>query len=143
MTARSAGGNADDLVRLALAERPQRAGGYLYLRGHHTTGKLAERLAEAGQVCREQIVYDQRALPLAAAARAAIDGGEGAVVPLFSARTAALFARSASGLDLGSARAICLSANVAARIANAGFGEVRVVAQPTADAIVQEIAAII
>lgn len=143
MAARSAGGNADDLVRLALAERPRRAGGYFYLRGHHTTGNLAERLAEAGQVCREQIVYDQQALPLAAAARAAISGGEGAVVPLFSARTAALFARSAKGLDLGSARAICLSANVAACVENAGFSEVRVVAKPTADAIVQEIAAII
>lgn len=91
----SAGGNADDLVAMIAAEAP--AGPLLHLRGTHTRGQVAERLGRAGIPTREAVIYDQPAQELSAEARAALDGESAVILPLFSVRSAAQFAKAPPG----------------------------------------------
>lgn len=85
-----AGPNAEGLVAALLAARPQ--GPLLHLRGEHARGDVAGRLRAAGLDAREAVAYRQEALPPTPEARAALDGGNPLVAPLFSPRSAALLA---------------------------------------------------
>jgi uroporphyrinogen-III synthase len=142
LSARAADGTAEGLLRLALGEGLGKTGDFLYLRGRHTARDLAEKLVAGGCPAREQVVYDQQAVPLSDDARDALAGGP-VLVPLFSPRTARLFAAGAAGIDLDRATALCISDNVAVAIAKAGFGRVIVANDPTAESLTREIAAII
>ncbi|WP_353473442.1 uroporphyrinogen-III synthase [Salipiger sp. H15] len=93
MTPRVAGGDAESLLALVLAEAP--GGRLLHLRGTHARGEVAARLAAAGQPCAEAVIYDQPTRPLTAEAVAALRGQVPVVVPLFSPRSAAIFAEAA------------------------------------------------
>jgi len=88
--AQMCGKTADDLVEYLLQNRPSET--LVHLRGRHSRGNIAERLSEAGLTCREQIVYDQRLLPLTVEAEAALAASKDVIVPLFSPRTARQFA---------------------------------------------------
>ncbi|QYK41973.1 MAG: uroporphyrinogen-III synthase [Paracoccaceae bacterium] len=92
--ARSAGGDAAALVGLLLAG--PRSGRLLHLRGADSRGEVAATLAAAGIPTDEAIIYEQRAQPLLPAARAWLDQTRKVIVPLFSPRTAQLFAAEAS-----------------------------------------------
>ena len=127
-------------MQLALDHATGGEGAFLYLRGRHTSRDLAARLNAGGRTAREQIVYDQRAVPLSPTALSALRAGP-VIVPLFSPRTARLFVDAASGLDLSASTALCISDRVAAEVASLGFGRVIVTAEPTADAVTREIAA--
>ena len=87
---RSASGDADALLDLIRAERPDAA--LLHVRGRHARGDLARRLTALGIPCDELVLYDQKALSLIPEARAALDGPDPVIVPLFSPRTAQKFA---------------------------------------------------
>ncbi len=89
----NAGGNSDDLVETIIAARPQ--GPIVHLHGTHVTGGVASRLTAAGLACSEAVVYDQVACPANAELRTLLDQTSPAIVPLFSARSARLFADSA------------------------------------------------
>lgn len=89
----SAQGDADALVALILS-RGER-GPLLHLHGRETRGDVAARLAAAGVTATGVAVYAQEAQPLSPAARAALDGAGPVIVPLFSPRTAELFAATA------------------------------------------------
>ena len=128
LDARSADGDADALVALvssqALGQR------LLHLRGAHSRGDVAARLTVAGAPTAERIVYDQRALPLSDAARAALHGAAPVIVPLFSPRSAALFAAGQPGpapLYLA-----CMSAAVAQKTAGLTARARRIAASPDA-----------
>jgi uroporphyrinogen-III synthase len=84
-----AGGDAEALLRLLLADAPR--GPLLHLRGAHARGDLAARLTAAGLPCDEAVIYDQRALGLNAPARAALSGAGTVLLPLFSPRSVRLF----------------------------------------------------
>ncbi|MGR3479809.1 uroporphyrinogen-III synthase [Salipiger marinus] len=86
-------GDAESLLALILDHAPE--GPLLHLRGTFARGGLAERLTAAGLPVREAVVYDQPARPLTPEARAALQGDRPVVVPLFSPRTARLFAAEA------------------------------------------------
>jgi len=86
---------ADALVE-ALSERRPPAP-LLHLRGRHTRGAIAERLGAAGIEIRAQEIYDQRLVAPGDAARAALDGPEPVIAPLFSPRTARQFADTCAG----------------------------------------------
>lgn len=92
-TVRSGGGSADALVATIQSARPEAP--LLHLRGAHARGAVAARLSRAGIRTDEAVVYDQPALPLPDGVRAHLDGPVPLVVPLFSPRTAGLFAELA------------------------------------------------
>ncbi|MDB2407320.1 uroporphyrinogen-III synthase [Jannaschia sp.] len=75
----------------ALAQRiPQDAPPLLHLRGAVQRGDLAAALRARDLAARDAVIYTQDALPLTQEARAALD--HPTLVPLFSPRSAALFA---------------------------------------------------
>ena len=86
----SAQGDAEALIALVLASHDQ--GPLLHLRGRDARGDIAPRLAAQGRPAHGAIVYAQDPQPLTPAARIALDGSTPVVVPLFSPRSAALFA---------------------------------------------------
>lgn len=139
LVALAAAGTADDLLQLAVQYPPPKGLHFLYLRGRHTAKCVAEKLNELGCATLDQIVYDQLEIPLGPEARALFNGAP-VLVPLFSPRTAALFAIEAATLDLSGAIAICLSDNVAAALAGLALPSIRVVNAPTAEAVTREIA---
>ena len=140
----SAGGDVDDLARLAAARLGPGRGALLHVAGSKVAGDLAGRLAAAGYLYRREVLYDARPVDrLPAAAAAVLASGDAAGVLLYSPRTAALFrdlVRAAGLADaLADVTAFCLSANVAAR-AGAGWRRVIVAAQPTEQALMDAVA---
>ncbi|WP_282170557.1 uroporphyrinogen-III synthase [Ruegeria atlantica] len=89
------GNTAEELVAYLLKHRPESP--LLHLRGEHTRGNVAGRLTESGLTVHEQIVYQQRLLPLTSEAAAAISGDRPVLAPLFSPRTARQFAEIWTG----------------------------------------------
>lgn len=90
-TVRSAhrqGGDAEGLLQLLCAQRPQAP--LLHLRGAHARGQLAERLTAAGLPCTAQVVYDQAAQPLTPEAHTLLAQPGDVILPLFSPRSARL-----------------------------------------------------
>lgn len=86
----NAGGSIDDLVPLIVADRP--AGRLHYLRGGHVSSDLLGRLTRAGLNVKEHVVYAQPRQVPTQAAEAALAGKDRVVAPLFSPRSAAIFA---------------------------------------------------
>jgi len=86
---------ADALVAVLIDRHP--AAPLLHLRGRHARGDVAERLTAAGIETRAQEVYDQRLIAPSDAARAALDGADPVIAPLFSPRTARHFADTCAG----------------------------------------------
>jgi uroporphyrinogen-III synthase len=89
-SARSAGGDVEDLIALILKEKP--GGLLLHLSGTHTRGDVAGRLQAAGLHCTNVAVYEQVDQPPTPAFLAAMAGEAPLVVPLFSARSAGALA---------------------------------------------------
>ncbi|MBV2359524.1 uroporphyrinogen-III synthase [Thalassococcus sp. CAU 1522] len=86
----SADGDSAALIEMLRHRRPDAP--LLHLRGAHTSGDIAETLTELGLETAEAVIYDQRALSISRAAASALSGSEPVVAPIFSPRTAALFA---------------------------------------------------
>ncbi|MEM7721637.1 MAG: uroporphyrinogen-III synthase [Pseudomonadota bacterium] len=92
-SAMSANGAADDL--LAMITKAASAGRLLHLHGVHTRGDLVPRLRAAGIDAVGLAIYDQVETPVPAALKAALSQSGPVIIPLFSPRTAALFAEAA------------------------------------------------
>lgn len=109
----------------------------VYVRGQHVRLDLASELTRRGVECEEAVVYDQVAQPLGRAGAALLAGGTPVVAPLFSARTAELLGRTS---DIRAPlTVIAMSSAVAA--AWSGAGDLRIVAEPTSDAMSKAVAA--
>lgn len=132
----SADGNAEDLAGL-IADIP-RTGRVLHIRGEYATA-LPLNLPGLS----EAVLYTQVQRDLTDAAKRLIAQNEAFIAPLFSPRSAALLVAQMLGQRADKATAICISPAVAAAVPGDSFGAVRVAARPRADAITQEIAAII
>lgn len=139
----SAGGDIDDLARLAAARLRPEKGDLLHVAGTKVAGDLAGVLGADGFAYRREVLYEARAaesLPDTARDAIARCGADDAAcaVMLYSPRTAALFRGLAEaagqGDALGRATALCLSANVAAR-AGLPWGAIRVAQEPTEDSL--------
>ena len=125
------GGDADRMVAALQAMAP--AAPLVHARGVDARGDLAARLTASGLPTQEIVVYDQREQPLSAFALALLAGSAPVVVPLFSPRTAALFAAVATG-----ARAPLHLAAISAAAAEPlkGMGAaLRIAAEPTAESM--------
>lgn len=97
--ARSAEGDADALIAAILADPPR--GKLLHLRGQDTRGAVAEWLNSAGIETVSAVIYRQAPQPLTPEARALLQGDGLVIVPLFSPRSAALFAAAAPDARAG------------------------------------------
>ncbi|MCC5991019.1 MAG: uroporphyrinogen-III synthase [Rhodobacteraceae bacterium] len=96
------GGDAVSLLAMISADPPPAP--MLHLRGQHVAMPLAEKLAERGIEARELVVYRQEVLPLQAAACELLSRPGDVVVPLFSPRSARLFAQAFGPLPQLAAR---------------------------------------
>ncbi len=136
-TCLSADGDADDLVALLL----RRGGGpYIHIRGCYAAGDLAPRLRAAGLAADEALVYDQRPVPIGAAARAALAAPGPVVLPLFSARSARLVAEDLRTAPVATT-VVALSARVAA--AWPWEGDIRVAERQDAATMVETVAGLV
>lgn len=120
------GPDADGLVQTLADRRPD--GRLLHLHGVHTRGDIAARLSEAGIKVDAIAVYDQQEVAPNALFTAALDQA-GLIVPLFSPRSAALFARAATRVR-NDTRLIALSPAVANALPPAMQAQTHVVPTP-------------
>ena len=88
--AQFAGQDADALVKSLTELRLNEP--LVHVRGTHSRGDIASRLRAKGMTVSEAIAYDQQAQTLSAEAVASLQGSTPVIVPLFSPRSAALFA---------------------------------------------------
>jgi uroporphyrinogen-III synthase len=86
------GGTVEHLVDDLKNAAP--AGKILHVHGEHTRGNLVERLIASGLNACGLIAYEQHLLELSHDAQTLLLGGAPVIVPLFSPRTAAQFAKT-------------------------------------------------
>jgi uroporphyrinogen-III synthase len=103
----SADGDADALVAAILTDRP--GGRLVRLRGQETRGEVADRLNSAGIETESVVVYRQRPLDLTVEAVELLRQPGVVVVPLFSPRSAALFAKALPDDLVASLRLVAMS----------------------------------
>ncbi|MDW4498109.1 uroporphyrinogen-III synthase [Sulfitobacter sp. D35] len=128
------GENADALVAELAMQEP---GHFVHLAGRHRRGEIARRLTEAGHTVDTFVLYEQRARPLTDAARAALAARPSPIVPLFSPRTAMLFAES---LREGEAFVpVALSRAVAGPVVGRGGRTMHIPRSPTLDEMARTI----
>lgn len=132
------GGTAETLLARIAEDAPP--GPLLYLRGEHVAADLAGMLRSAGFEARELVVYRQVAEPLSDEARALLGDKSPVILPLFSLRTARLFAASAK--PAAPLWVAAISRNVADCLPP-GWAEALIVAEsPTADAVLDAMEAL-
>lgn len=68
-------------------------GTVLHVRGRHSRGDLTAQITRAGLKARDLVAYEQKLLPLNSEAQTLLLGGVRVIVPLFSPRSAAHFAK--------------------------------------------------
>lgn len=88
--ARTPEGDATQLVAAIRSDPPD--GRLLHLRGEDTRGEVAQKLNSAGIVTESVIIYRQLARPFPPEGRALLMADGPVILPLFSPRSAALFA---------------------------------------------------
>lgn len=138
LVARSADGDADALVAQIIAERAP--GRLVHVCGTHSRGEVAGRLNAAGLKADAQPIYDQTALRAQPDLAAALGHSGPIIVPLFSPRSAALFAAAAKGADV---IAVALSPVVRAALPDALAQKAGVADSPDAPAMIRAVAAMI
>ncbi|RLJ41264.1 uroporphyrinogen-III synthase [Litoreibacter meonggei] len=128
--AESADGDLRDLNTL-LADRAQGMR-LAHARGRHVAGDV-----DMGAV--PLTVYEQRAVPLSDEARAALGRAHKLIVPLFSPRSAALFAKQLTGKEIATLDVIVISDSAAKVAQDAGLHVARVADAPDAVAMLHAI----
>jgi uroporphyrinogen-III synthase len=111
LRAMSAQGDADALVEMMALARP--TGRLLHLHGAHTRGDVVERLCKAGLRAEGQAVYDQVTVPPPPTFAKAIGHPGPVIAPLFSPRSARIFAQALDGPPPAGLRVVALSPAVA------------------------------
>jgi uroporphyrinogen-III synthase len=100
----SAGGNVEDLARLARQLLRPGSGRLLHVAGSYVAGDLAGMLREAGFAVDRVVLYEARPVPgLSASTVAALQSGLVDFALFFSPRTAAIFGRLAEQAGVGAA----------------------------------------
>ena len=136
----SAGGNVDDLARLARERRRPEGGRLLHVAGSDVAGDLAGILRESGFAIDRVVLYEARPVSgLSAPAAAALRSGLIDFALFFSPRTAAVFARLADQAELGAAlrnvTAVSISAAADRALADLAFRDRLIADTPDQDAL--------
>ena len=140
LRATSAGGDAAALI--AVMTQAQPTGRLLHLHGAHTRGDVADHLTKAGLRAEARAIYDQISLPPDDAFAAAMAHRGPVIAPLFSPRSAALFAQ-ALGSQTPDLTPVALSAAVRDALPEPLAAKAVVAAAPDAPAMISAIAALI
>ena len=122
----SAGGNVDDLARLACERLRLEDGRLLHVAGSDVAGDLAGALRRAGFTVERAVLYEARpAVALSAAAVRALAGGLIDFALFYSPRTAVIFARLTEQAGIAAAlrevTAVSISAAADAALAGVEF----------------------
>jgi uroporphyrinogen-III synthase len=134
--AESARGDAAALVALIKAQKARPP--LLHLRGRDSRGDIADTLNSAGIETHSAIVYAQEPCDLTPQAQAILAGDAPVIVPLFSPRTAALFAAVP---DLNAPLwVVALSPTVAQALANLPVARLVTATKPDAAAMITAMA---
>ena len=128
--ARSAGGDAADLVALIAEAAPR--GRMVHVSGRHTRGDVAGRLRALGLDCRAVVAYEQVEEPPTAALLGAMQGNRPLVAPVFSPRStlSLMVANRTAPLHV-----IAMSGAVAQAVEGLDADTVRVARQPDGPAM--------
>ena len=140
LTATAAGGDANTLVTLMAEARP--TGRLLHLSGVHTRGDVVGRLNGIGLSAEALAIYDQVAVQPGAELAAALAHPGPVIVPLFSPRSAALFAKAA-GDGAARTRIVALSHAVANALPEGLAKGARIADNLDAPAMIRAISALI
>jgi uroporphyrinogen-III synthase len=140
LQATSAGGDAAALVALMAEARPE--GRLLHLHGAHTRGDVAERLVEAGLRAEACALYDQLSVPPGTALAGVLAHDGPIIAPLFSPRSARLFAE-AVGPDAPRLQPVALSAAVRDALPDPLARRTPIADGPDAPAMIRAMAALI
>lgn len=108
----SAEGDLAQLLELLTATHMEGDGHYVYLRGQEVSGDLTGLLEARGVPVQEAVIYRQVEKPLSPKAKELL-ANRRVIVPLFSQRTAEIFARQAGPLDPTRISLVCMSRAVA------------------------------
>lgn len=127
MQADCVGQDAEELVKTLADHRPK--GPLLHLHGTHTRGDIVERLCAIGLSITGLAVYDQQDVPPSAAFHDALTLPN-LLVPLFSPRSATLFARAATDLR-SDAKIVALSQAVADALPQTMAAQTLIAPSPT------------
>lgn len=103
----------------------------LHIAGAHRRGQVAERLSDAGLAVDVVAIYEQTLVPLSDEAQALLARRECVVVPLFSPRTAAQFARDAG--DTTEVTFVAMSEAVAEPLQKLPAHSLHIARAPTAE----------
>lgn len=137
--AQSADGDAGALAALLIARQAE--GPVLHLRGVHSRGSLAAELNSAGIETLEAVIYDQQPCPLTAEAEALLAGQSPLLAPLFSPRTAELFATAAAATPATAPlHVIAMSRAVAGALGAFAPATLDIAARPDAEAVIAALA---
>ncbi|HWD59021.1 MAG TPA: uroporphyrinogen-III synthase [Stellaceae bacterium] len=136
----SAGGDVDDLARLARERLHPAAGRLVHVTGSEVAGDLAGQLAASGFAVERAVLYDAHASEaLSRDTARLIAGGAFDLALFFSPRSAAIFARlvvaAGIGDGLGATAALSISAAADAALAGLRFRARHVAAAPTQAAL--------
>lgn len=132
-------GAADDLVARIIKDDV--TGPCLHIRGAFSRGDVANRLSDAGISTQEAILYQQVGTPLTADARAVLTGENPVILPLFSPKSADFLVKS--GKFSAPLLVAAMSRNVNRALPERFAAKVVVAKEPTADAMLDAIAALI
>lgn len=103
----------------------------LHIAGTHRRGEIAQRLTLRGIPTDVAVVYDQVTQPLTTTARKCLAGSGPVIAPLFSPRTAQIFASQVQ--NLANVTVIAMSEAVAATLDGVSIGALQVAVAPTGD----------
>jgi uroporphyrinogen-III synthase len=136
----SAGGDVRDLVRLLAARRADKAAPLLYLAGQDRAADLITELVAHGIAAQMAIIYRAIPAPFPPVLTAALKAGEVDAVLHFSRRSADNYIASASKAGIAdqamAVRHLCLSAQIAEPLVQAGAASVAIAKRPDEAALI-------
>jgi uroporphyrinogen-III synthase len=136
----SAGGDVRDLVRLIAERHADAAAPLLYLAGEDRAADLVGELVVHGIAAEMRIVYRAVAARFLPELIAALQAGEVDAVLHFSKRSAENYLAGAAEAGIAgqalAVRHICLSAQIAAPLADAGAGRIAIAPRPDEAALI-------
>ncbi len=135
--ATSADGDAGDLVAAILSDPPK--GRLLHLRGHDSTGDVAERLTAHGITTIPIIIYRQDPQPLTAEATGLLQNAAPVILPIFSPRSAVLLAAALPTTTRAHLHLAAISGSVAKAAAGMPHAALVIARQPDADSMLDAV----
>ena len=147
---RTGPGTAEGLVSAIVATGGASAAPLVHFRGEHARGAVAQQLRAAGLQASERVIYRQAAQPLNAQACAALGWKGRLIVPLFSPRSARIFADEVARYGAGGGadlHLIAMSKAVAQALGGSDAAEmaahIHLASHPDAGAMLDEISRIL